>query len=86
MNGYFESPLIRTSKTDLCFSFYYYMFGYAHKIQLHQVNYNPGDVLYSNEIIWEKFGSHNDLWHRKFITIKPLDKDYSFLVSLNVFS
>lgn len=80
-NGDLVSPVIKPTKT-MCFSFYYYMFGAVEKIFLSLFVDKPDGSTQRNDI-WFQGSSHNDMWHRKFITIYP--QDNPFHVSFEVY-
>ena len=55
----------------MCFSFYYYTFGpsdISMTLWLYEPKPNGQGTLNMTDI-WNKYRSHNDMWHRKFITI-----------------
>lgn len=74
-----KSPLIKPSKTHLCFSFYSYIFGQIDKIELTTISNDGVRVNYT----WYKTNSYQDIWDRKFITIHP--QNDPFIVSKSIF-
>ena len=65
--------MIKPSKTDLCFSFYYYIFGQIDKIELTTNSNDEAHVNYT----WYKINSCEDFWGREFITIHPQKDPFS---------
>lgn len=80
-NGDLVSPVIKTTNT-MCFSFYYYMFGAVEKMFLSLIVNKPDGSIERNDI-WFHSSSHNDMWHRKFITIYP--QNNAFQVSFEIY-
>ena len=68
ISGDLISPVIKPTNDVICFSFYYYMFGPVEKVTLALI-IPGGDGPNTGNYIWFKADSHNDMWHRKFITI-----------------
>ena len=73
--------MFNSTKNQLCFSFYYYMFGHTDIIILTLFSYKPnGPNGPDIHVIWDNSFTNSDIWHRKFITIQPQKYDFNVRV------
>ena len=71
-DGDLKSPMLNSTTKQLCFSFYYYLFGQEDIISLTLYSYQTNQPNQrDSKVIWVNSFSDSDLWRRKFITIQP---------------
>ena len=75
-NADFVTPIIKPTTTQTCFSFYYYAFGNVDNVSLALFSIQDSGIQERNDT-WFKANSHNDKWHRTFITIPPQNKPFT---------
>jgi len=79
INADMISPQIDATNYEICFSFYYYIYGeLVQNISLSRTYVNNGQNV--TKLIWTKRGSGGDRWNKAYVTL-PLQPGAKWMVS-----